>query len=246
MIKKMKQKEYLEMKNAKITNLNVLDKLMKKLIYFEGKLERAISLAERINRVFIIERNYRGFMKGKASWVQEYYMGRHIELNLIKKGAFRELKNAKRSYKKIFNKYVYKKNGNYYLASNLTSLNEIIKKEQEKKEKKDKGTEKTFKKKPISKMDVFEKVHKLLEEKDIDYKYEYDKEDSNAVFLHFSTASNNIFHVVKHLRENSRTSIEKQVWNIEMPDPNNPKETIIGDYKKRISFEQLKSELYYY
>jgi len=127
----MEQREYLQYYKAKTLNVRVLDKLNRKFISFEGKLDDAIKLAKRNNRVYLMERNYRGFLKGKAKWVAEHYQIDIARLELLKRNYFTKMRNGiERGYEK-FNKYryVYRINNKCYVAANLKSLNEILKKE---------------------------------------------------------------------------------------------------------------------
>jgi hypothetical protein len=127
----MEQREYLQYYKAKTLNVNVLDKLHKKTLSFQGTLDDAIKLAKRNNRVYRMERDYRGFLKGKAKWVADHYQLNIAGLSLLKGGYFTKMNNGiERGYKK-YNKYryVYRVNNRYYVAANLKSLKTILEKE---------------------------------------------------------------------------------------------------------------------
>lgn len=96
-------------------------------------------------------------------------------------------------------------------------------------------------------MRVFNKIKKLLEEKNV--KYEYDEDDSNE-YLTFSSVSNNFFQVTlpkkKHGKAYRRTRIREICWDLEIQDPNDPKGTIIGDINRAVSWEDIKQEFRFY
>lgn len=118
---------------SKNNNLHVLKKLCIKFLFFEGSVDRCMSLCKRIYRVFLIEREYFNFMDNKASWVQDSYLTLKTDLSLLtyeltNLNMFKTLcTGIKRSYNKFNNKYIYEVNDKLYLAYNLKQLGDLIK-----------------------------------------------------------------------------------------------------------------------